>query len=318
MKLTTLRFINTPVTNLSLLKSMPIQSLQLDFRPDRDTELLRSIKTLETINDKPVAEFCDKVEAYKVEAKRPLAFEAPGFDQWVKQISALPPEEQAKEVAKKLQELNPDFDGKVTPTTKGGAVTDLQFFTDNVTDISPVRALRSLSILDIHGSSEGKGKLVNLSPLKGLPLTSLQIYFTQVSDLSPLQDMKLTLLHCGNTLVAELSPLKGMPLEFLDCSETNVNDISPLNGMPLTQIRISLTQVSDLSPLKGMKLTRLGFEYHVTDLSPIKDMPLKHIQCHFNPERDTELLRSIKTLETINEKPAATFWKEVEKQKKRK
>ena len=44
-------------------------------------------------------------------------------------------------------------------------------------------------------------------------------------------------------------------------------------------------------------------------------MPLKDLDCDFKPERDTELLRSIKTLETINGKPAAEFWKEVEDEK---
>ena len=44
-------------------------------------------------------------------------------------------------------------------------------------------------------------------------------------------------------------------------------------------------------------------------------MPLKILMFDFKPSRDTELLRSIKTLETINEKPAAEFWKEVEGKK---
>jgi len=48
-------------------------------------------------------------------------------------------------------------------------------------------------------------------------------------------------------------------------------------------------------------------------LSPLKDLPLTNIECDFQPERDAEILRSIKTLETINGKPAAEFWKEVEK-----
>ena len=45
-------------------------------------------------------------------------------------------------VAAKLKERNPGFDGKVKPTIEDGVVTDLEFLTDNVTDISPVRAWR--------------------------------------------------------------------------------------------------------------------------------------------------------------------------------
>jgi hypothetical protein len=33
------------------------------------------------------------------------------------------------------------------------------------------------------------------------------------------------------------------------------------------------------------------------------------------PERDAEILRSLKTLQTINGKPAAAFWKQVDEQK---
>jgi hypothetical protein len=41
-------------------------------------------------------------------------------------------------------------------------------------------------------------------------------------------------------------------------------------------------------------------------------MPLRILSCDFKPARDAESLRSIKTLEKINEKPAADFWKAVD------
>ena len=44
-------------------------------------------------------------------------------------------------VAAELQKRNPGFEGKVRSKIEGGAVTELHFITENVTDISPVRAL---------------------------------------------------------------------------------------------------------------------------------------------------------------------------------
>jgi hypothetical protein len=41
-------------------------------------------------------------------------------------------------------------------------------------------------------------------------------------------------------------------------------------------------------------------------------MPLTHLWLTFQPERDAEIVRSLKTLEIINSKPAAEFWKEVD------
>jgi hypothetical protein len=40
-------------------------------------------------------------------------------------------------------------------------------------------------------------------------------------------------------------------------------------------------------------------------------MPLTTIALDFRAERDAKILRSLTTLQTINNKPAAEFWKEV-------
>ncbi len=222
-------------------------------------------------------------------------------DAWLKQVAAMPAGKQVEAVAAKLKELNPGFDGKVTPKVEGDVVKELVFVTDKVTDISPVRALIGLKSLGCDGSGVGKGKFSDLSPLKGMaltllncnntqvadlsplkgtPLTSLVCNHTQVADLSPLKSMKLTFLWCGSTKVSELSPLKGMPLTNLFCVGTNVSDLSPLKGMPLTVLYCGGTNVSELSPLKGMPLTFLECSTtKVSDLSPLKGMPLTVLNC---------------------------------------
>ena len=96
------------------------------------------------------------------------------------------------------------------------------------------------------------------------------------------------------TEVVDLSPLQGMRLEFFLCYGTRVRDLAPLRGMPIAILGVDSTQV--------------------TDLSPLKDMPLQILACDFSPERDGPILRSIKTLHSINGKPVAEFWKEVEAQ----
>ena len=143
----------------------------------------------------------------------------------------MPAEEQVKAVVKKLQDLNPGFDGKVTPRIDFLDVTGLEFVTDHVTDISPVRALVKLKTLTCIGSSSagtGSGQLADLSPLAGMKLTSLTCYHNQTSDLSPLESMPLTYFRCDGTKVSDLSPLKGMSLTTLTISHSTVSDLSPL------------------------------------------------------------------------------------------
>jgi serine/threonine-protein kinase len=65
MPLTTLGCEHTKVTDLSPLKGMPLKDLRCDFVPKRDAEILRSIKTLERINGKPVKQFWKEVEGKK-------------------------------------------------------------------------------------------------------------------------------------------------------------------------------------------------------------------------------------------------------------
>jgi Leucine-rich repeat (LRR) protein len=50
----------TQVTELSLIKELPLRRLRLDYRPDREA-FLRSLTGLEFINDKPTADFWKEV-----------------------------------------------------------------------------------------------------------------------------------------------------------------------------------------------------------------------------------------------------------------
>jgi serine/threonine protein kinase len=253
---------------------------------------------------------------------------------WERTVAEMPAEQQVKAVVRRLKELNHAFDGTVTPTIENGVVKRLSFLTDDVENIAPVRVLSNLDALDCRGTPDRRGKLADLSPLRGLsltflhvednpvsdlsplrgmPLRDLGIFRTEVEDLAPLRGMPLKSLGIGGTRVADLSPLRGMALTHLYCDGAPVSDLSVLRGMPLEVLYVPFTRVSDLSPLHGMPLVEASFQgTPVSDLSPLRGMPLKRIRFEFRPEQDTSLLRSLSTLETINGKAAAEFWKEVD------
>jgi Leucine-rich repeat (LRR) protein len=129
-------------------------------------------------------------------------------------------------------------------------VTELNFWTDSVADISPVRALVGLKTLGLgySGRRPGESKLSDLSPLKGMQLTQLFCFGTQTSDLSPLKGMQLTTLFCTGTQVSDLSPLRGMPLTLLTLRGTRVSDLSPLTSMStLGSLTVNGTKVTPAS-----------------------------------------------------------------------
>jgi serine/threonine protein kinase/formylglycine-generating enzyme required for sulfatase activity len=192
---------------------------------------------------------------------------------WHKEVAAMAPAEQVAAVAAKLKERNGGIEVKLKEKIDGNAVTELEFVTDNVTDLTPLRALpalRSLKCGGTHALLKAKGKLVDLAPLKDMKLTVLHFPYTKVWDLRPLKDMPLTELNCHHTKVADLKPLKNMKLTILDCGGTT-------------------TLVAEFEPLRGM--------------------PLIDVRGNFMIERDADILRSIPTLETINGKPAKEFLK---------
>ncbi len=252
---------------------------------------------------------------------------------WRQSVAEMPTEEQVEAVARDLKKRNPGFDGALNPTIAEGVVVGLSFSTRKVTDLSPLSALTGLKELTCSGQGE-IGRVIDLSALEGMRLTVLDCSWNSIEGLSPLRDMPLTVLKCNNTQIADLGPLRGMRLTFLECSATRVSDLSPLRRMPLTLLRCPLTEVSDLSPLKDTPLTKLSCDYtrvrdlsplkglplvfldysftQVSDASPLKDLPLRIVICDYRPERDAKVLRSIRTLEQINGKSVAGFWKQLE------
>ena len=228
-------------------------------------------------------------------------------------VAKLKPEQQVEAVRERLKLVNPGFDGKLQHKIGNGRVVELRFITDQVTDISPVRALPGLERLYCRGSVSFKGRLADLSPLQGMPLTLLDCARTEVADLSPLQGMPLTRLQCYGTRVTDLSPLQGMPLTYLHCTGTRIADLSPLQGMPLTSLHCTGTRIADLSPLQGMPLTDLDCQgTRVADLSPLQGLPLENMlwDVRLYYTADETLLKSL-PLKTLRGAPVAEFWKQL-------
>ncbi len=243
--------------------------------------------------------------------------------------SALPPDEQLKRLSEKLKAANPDFDGAITPTIQNGKITGLQLSAKGLKDLAPLRGITGLQSLALTPVREGS-VLTDVSPLKGLQLTHLEMSYSKVADLTPLRGMPLVVLDIGATPVADLTPLKGMPLESLNAQCTQVADFSPLQGAPLRQLQcFGCTKLADLKSLQGLPLETLNCSWNrITDVTPLQNMPLKYLNLEeiktddlaplknlklitlkfsYKPGVYDALLRDWTALEYINALPAADF-----------
>ena len=188
-------------------------------------------------------------------------------------VATQPAEQQLVRVMEKLKELNPGFDGKETHKIEDQSVVELKVSAIGLTDISPVAALKQLRLFHCNANTRTRSALTDISPLRGLPLTSVELNETAVGDLSPLAGMSLINLHLHCPQVTDLSPVKGMPLKHFCCASTHVSDLSPLKSMHLDWI--------------------------VCDASL------------FQSPKNVAVLQAMTTLKTICHKPAAEFWRQL-------
>lgn len=111
--------------------------------------------------------------------------------------------------------------------------------------------------------------------LKDLPLRSIDLGFTKVTDLSPLKHMKLESLVLENTTVSDLSMLGEMPLKVLMLQNTKVTDFSVLKKLYLKDLNLLNLPFSDPTLLTHMPLESLWLDgTQVVSLAslPTKDM----------------------------------------------
>ena len=153
----------------------------------------------------------------------------------------------------------------------------------SLTDPARILDLSPLQGIPIRALQMSNLKIRDLMPLKGMPLTSLSLHAcSQINDLSPLKGMPLTLLHHNaGGLVSDVSPLRGMPLTSLILNLGDpLPDLSPLRGMPLSDLTLTgPLRDRELRLLKDLPLTRLSLSQAdgITELTPLRGKPLIHL-----------------------------------------
>ena len=182
--------------------------------------------------------------------------------------------------------------------------------------IEGIGALKKLQVLDLSGND-----IHDLSPLKNLPLISVNIAGNPVSDISPILSPYLKELYLSGTEVQDLACLTNTSLErlelgtgpvmssfsaltkvplkrlsFLQCPQMQMRDISSLQ---LESLRVFFLRQDDLRYLTNMPLKELDLqEAEIDSLQPLGPMALRSLTVVSSSLR---LLHGIETipLETL-------------------
>ncbi len=143
----------------------------------------------------------------------------------------------------------------------------------------------------------------SIAPLDGLPISSLDIGNSNVTDLSPIARMPLRRLKIGNLRVADFAPIaQCTKLESLWCWRCGLRDLTLLQNLPLTEFIANGNPFTDLKPLAGkpLKLVRLD-NTPVTDLAPLAACPsLEWLSLPMNA-KNVGVLRPLRSLTRLSE-----------------
>jgi len=204
---------------------------------------------------------------------------------WIQKTKILPEKDRMVEVIRKLKTLNPEWKG--TPGIR--------------------KSRNGMLIL----SFEKQPGLTRIMPVVALPdLYELNLWETDVVDIDVLSVTQLKCLIAIKTPLTDISFLKNVPIERLNIAITKVKSLEPLRGKKLTYLCVNDTDVADLSIIKGMPIETLFIRNtSILDLSPLKELPaLTELLFDFIPERDTQIIRTLKSLERINRLGVKEFW----------
>ncbi len=142
----------------------------------------------------------------------------------------------------------------------------------NLSDVSPLRGWRNLEAIDLAST-----RVTDLSPLKDLSLTELNVSETKLADLSLLACWpRLRSLRLRRVPAKDFSTLAGLTaLEHLELNFTAVRDLRLLQNLTaLRTIGLWGTAVDSLEPLVGLPLEDLDLNHAARpDLSPLIRIP---------------------------------------------
>jgi hypothetical protein len=139
-------------------------------------------------------------------------------------------------------------------------------------------------------------RLGTLEFLEGCPdLRKVSVRGAGISDLSPLRNLPLTDLDVMDNNITDLAPIAAMPLQYLNIAGNPVESLAPVENAPLKTLLIGGTKIADLSPLRGVPLEELdiggrdavnrpgepyyGLRAPVSDLEPLRGAPLRYLRC---------------------------------------
>jgi len=119
----------------------------------------------------------------------------------------------------------------------------------------------------------------DLRPLRGLPLTRVNVSANPIVDLSPIVQDKLRVLDVSGSGPLDLACLKGCALERLELGDNLVSNFDVVASLPLKRLSFTKRQNTPVTAIAGLHLESLTInQASDEDLEIIARMPLTELE----------------------------------------
>jgi Leucine-rich repeat (LRR) protein len=213
----------------------------------------------------------------------------------------------------------------ITPLASLGKLTTLRITKSNITDISPLAALKltNLDLSDNHIADltplsemtslstlvlyrQPPDYITDITPLDNLThITLLDLEANKITDIEPLRNMKgLRYLHLKDNRLASITPLEELGnLELVNVSLNALTDISPLmTSTGITALYADSNRITSLDFLSALpKITHISLNRNrISDITPVDNLTYPdYLSFDMNLITDIEILRTPMTLRRI-------------------
>jgi serine/threonine protein kinase len=144
----------------------------------------------------------------------------------------------------------------------------------------PIKELDWLHSLPVETLNLDHTQVSDLSALVGLHLKEFHAANTDVADLKPLHSLQVHLVSLNDCKwVADFSPLVGLPLDYFEANNTNLHDLGFLQNDPIRSVSVSGTDIKSLAPLNGKSCWRIVVANcrDLVDVAALQGMPLREL-----------------------------------------
>ncbi|MDP6636837.1 MAG: hypothetical protein QGG42_18205 [Phycisphaerae bacterium] len=214
--------------------------------------------------------------------------------QWTKKRDATPAKERLKALLAKLAEVNGGKEVRARGfSIQGDRIAGLKFDDDkNIASIAPLYRM-NLMELSLRATT-----VECIAPLTGMKLSKLNIRTCpKLRSLEGLKGMEITSLDIyGNRLIDDLTPLSGLPLKSLLIRALPVKTLKGLEGAPLETLSVyDCTKLENIEALAGAPLQHLNIAncWSLKNLKPLRGLPLTSLHANTLTQRDMALLKGM-------------------------